>query len=289
MILWCVNPFKGTRRDSANTCRLYVHNVHNMAVPSAKTLTVPGAQSIDRASALLRWIAREHVSGIALRDLVARTGLDRTTAWRIVSSLVNQGLVARDARSGLYHLGIEAMAWGAACMDRSPLVQACRPVMKSLARLSGDNVFLVLRSGDYSHCLHLEEGAHPVRSFALNVGGTRLLGLGVASIALLARLPEDALAQHYQRHREEYQSHELGLARLQRWAVQTRARGHSQIGAGGVAGVGLRFPMGSCGDAAMSIIAPRTRLSRARSEELARSMKSEIAGMLPQLAPMRAG
>jgi DNA-binding IclR family transcriptional regulator len=245
---------------------------------------IPGTQSIERTATLLRWIAAGHACGTTLRELVERTGLDRTTTWRIVSSLEHQGLVAKDARCGLYRLGIEAMALGAACMDRSPLTETCRPVMKTLARLSGDNVFLVVRSGDHSHCLHLEEGAHPVRSFALNVGATRLLGLGVASIALLATLTDEALAQHYQRHRGEYQTHEVGIAKLQRWVEQTRQRSHSHVSAGGVAGVGRQFRMGSCGNAAMSIIAPRARLPRTRAEELAQVMKLEIAKVLPQLA-----
>ncbi|MEJ8827277.1 helix-turn-helix domain-containing protein [Variovorax humicola] len=248
-----------------------------------KVRTIPGAQSIDRAAALLRWIAAGHGDGTALRDLVDRTGLDRTTAWRIVSSLEQQGLVAKDARSGLYRLGVESMALGLACMDRPPLTEACRPAMKALARLSGESVFLVVRSGDHSHCLHLEEGAHPVRSFPLNVGSTRLLGLGVASIALLATLTDEELAQHYQRHRAEYESHEVGIAKLQRWVVQTRQRSHSNAGAGGVAGVGVHFRMGSCGDAAMSIIAPRGRLPRPRAGELAQALAGEIGRLVPQV------
>ncbi|WPG40111.1 IclR family transcriptional regulator [Variovorax sp. EBFNA2] len=250
-----------------------------------QTRAIPGAQSIDRATALLRWIAAGHASGTALRELVQRTGLDRTTAWRIVSSLEQQGLVSKDADSGLYHLGIEAMALGATCMERSPLTQACRPVMKTLVRLSGDSVFLVVRSGDSSYCVHLEEGVHPVRSFALNVGGTRLLGLGVASIALLATLSDEALVHHYARHRDEYADHDVGLPKLQRWVSQTRQRGHSHIHAGGVAGVGLQFRMGSCGNAAMSIIGPKSRLPRSRVDELAQAMRHEIRRVLPQLTP----
>lgn len=245
--------------------------------------TIPGAQSIERATTLLRWIAAGHASGTALRELVQRTGLDRTTTWRIVSSLEQQGLVSKDGDTGLYHLGIEAMALGATCMERSPLTQACRPVMKTLARRSGDSVFLVVRSGDSSYCLHLEEGAHPVRSFALNVGATRLLGLGVASIALLATFSDEALVHHYERHRDEYGEHDVGLPKLQRWVSQTRQYGHFQLRAGGVAGVGLQFRMGSCGNAAMSIIGPKSRLPRPRADELAQLMKDEIPRVLPRL------
>lgn len=238
---------------------------------------VAGAQSVDRAVALLGRIAASHASGASLRELQEATGLDRTTAWRIVSALAHHGLAGRDEDSGRYHLGLEAMAWGMACMDRAPLVEACRPTMMALARMSGDNVFLVVRSGDFSHCLHLEEGRNVVRTFALNVGSTRLLGLGVASIALLARLDDEDLAVHFERHEAEYRSHEVGLAKLQRWVAGTRESGYSHVSAAGVAGVGVWFALGSCGDAAMSIIAPRSRLPRARGSELAAMISSEIA------------
>lgn len=246
--------------------------------PGARARRVPGAQSLDRAMGLLALVAAGQTQGTSLRTLVDATGLDRTTAWRMLASLEHHGVVARDEASGLYRLGLEAMAWGAACMERPPLIEACRPLMKTLVRRSGESVFLVVRSGDYSHCLHLEQGVHPVRGFAMNVGTTRLLGLGVASIALLARLDDAALAQHYARHADEYRSHDIGLARLQRFASQTREQGHSHTGAGGVAGVGLRFRMGSCGEAAMSIIAPRTRMPRSRGEELARLLRAQLAG-----------
>jgi DNA-binding IclR family transcriptional regulator len=250
--------------------------VHNVHVPSSRTANAPraGAQAIDRAGAVLALVARHHGSGLALCDVVAHTGLDRTTAWRIASALQRQGLLQR-GEDGLYRLGLATMAFGAAAMDRPPLVEQCRPVMKALARFSGDNVFLVVRHGDHSLCLHLEEGAHPVRSFALNVGSTRLLGLGVASIALLARLGDEALVQHHARHAGEYATHDLGLARLQRWAATTRERGYSHITAGPVAGVGMWLPLGGCGDAAMSVLAPRSRLPRDRAAELAQTMRQE--------------
>jgi DNA-binding IclR family transcriptional regulator len=239
--------------------------------------SVRGAQSVERAIALLGRIAAAHADGAGLSQLQQSTGLDRTTVWRIVSALTQHGLAAREPIHGRYRLGLEIMALGMACMDRPPLVESCRPVMLSLARMSGDNVFLVARAGDFSHCLHLEQGRNAVRSFALNVGATRLLGMGVASIALLARLDESALQAHFARHQSEYGAQDVSLIKLRRWAARTHANGYSHASAGGVAGVGRWFRLGSCADAAMSIIAPRARLSLARGEELAALMQRELA------------
>ncbi|MDM0018468.1 IclR family transcriptional regulator [Variovorax saccharolyticus] len=243
---------------------------------SRATPPVRGAQSIDRAMLLLQTIAAQHARGVALPELVEAAQLDRTTTYRIVSSLVRAGLVSRDADTGAYRLGIEAMALGLTAMQRAPLIERCLPAMKALARRSQEHVFLVVRSGDYSHCLHMEQGVHPIRSFFETVGSMRLLGLGIPSFSLLARMSDDEIAAHHARHLAEYQTHNLSAAKLQRWIRQTRELGHAQIVAKGIAGVGMRFAMGSCGDAALGIVVPASRMPRSRGAVLATMLRGEI-------------
>lgn len=272
-----------------------VHNVHKNPVASGivprhkalrsdnrsmkhtgKMPPVRGAQSIDRAMQLLRLIAAHHVDGVPLPALIEATGLDRTTVYRIVSSLVVTGLASRDVQTGAYRLGIEAMALGTTSMQRPPLLAPCLPVMKALARRSGEHVFLVVRSGDHSHCLHLEEGPRPIRSFAETVGSMRLLGLGIPSFALLAQLSDEAIAGHWARHEAEYLAHCLSASKLQRWVRQARDQGYAQVSAQGLGGVGMRFAMGSSGDAALGIVAPASRVPRSRGPALAALMRDEI-------------
>jgi DNA-binding IclR family transcriptional regulator len=247
-----------------------------LAKSPVRAAPVRGAQSIDRAMQLLQHIAAHHAQGVSLAELVASTRLDRTTAYRIVSSLVRAGLASRDA-DGMYRLGIEAMALGLTAMLRPPLIEQCRPVMKALARRSQEHVFLVVRSGDYSHCLHLEEVARPIRSFVETVGNMRLLGLGIPSFSLLAQMSDADIAAHYARHGAEYQAHNMSAAKLQRWIRQARELGHAHIMAKGIAGVGMRFAVGSCAMAAIGIVAPASRMPRSRGPMLAAMLQEEIA------------
>lgn len=237
---------------------------------------VRGAQSIDRALQLLQIVAMHHAKGISLQQLVHASALDRTTAYRIASSLVHTRLLQRDPDSNLYRLGVETMALGMAAMERVPLIDMCIPIMKALARRSGESVFLVVRSGDYSHCLHLEEGPRPVRTFGESVGGLRLLGFGIPSFALLAQMTDANIAAHYERHAAEYQSQRLTFAKLQRWVRQTREQGYALITAKGLGGVGMRFAMGSCGDAAIGIVTPAVRSPRSRGPVLAAFLQEEL-------------
>ena len=233
----------------------------------------PGAQSIGRAMGLVNLVARHHDLGISLQALVQASGLDRTTAWRMLRSLQHAGLVERDAQSGLYSLGAQATAWGAASLGQAALIRQCQPVMKTLARLSGDNVFLVLRLGDYSHCLHLEQGEHAVPSFRQTVGETRLLGLGVASIAMLAALDDPTVQLHHAQHREAYELEGVTRAQLMRWVQSTRQRGFAYRNTAGIAAVGLHWQLGGAAVAALSIGASRVRLPLSRAPELAALMR----------------
>lgn len=240
------------------------------AVPQAR-----GAQSTARTLALLQLLARHHVQGLALRELVAASGLDRTTAYRLLGALVRSGLAQRAAGT-VYRLGDEALALGLVAMQQPPLVERCQPVMKALARRSGEPVFLVVRSGDHSHCLHLEQGPRPVRTFAESVHHLVLLGLGTPSFTFLATMGDADIAAHYARHAEAYQAQRMGLAKMQRLVCQTRTQGHAQIHAQGMGGVGMRFALGSCGDAALGIVAPASRIPKARGPVLAELLREEM-------------
>lgn len=234
-----------------------------------------GAQSTARSLALLQLLARQHAQGMELRELVAASGLDRTTAWRLLGALVDSGLALREQGTH-YRLGDEALALGLAALQRPPLVERCLPVMKALARRGGEPVFLVVRSGDHSHCLHLEQGPRPVRAFEDAVQRLVLLGLGTPSFTFLAHMDDAAVATHYARHADAYQAQRMGLARMQRLVLLTRTQGHAQIHAQGMGGVGLRFTFGSCGEAALGIVAPAARVPRARGPALATLLREEM-------------
>lgn len=224
---------------------------------------------------LVNLVAHHHDQGMGLQALVQASGLDRTTAWRMLGSLVQAGLIERDAHSGLYSLGAQATAWGAASLGQAALIRQCEPVMKTLARLSGDNVFLVLRLGDYSHCLHLEQGAHAVPAFRQTVGETRLLGLGVASLAMLAVLDDAAVSAHHARHSAQYDLEGVTHAQLLRWVQSTRQRGHAYRSTAGIAATGLHWRLGGAAIAALSIGGSRVRVPLSRAPELAALMRSQ--------------
>lgn len=259
-------------------------NVHimNKTMPSTSPASpargVQGAQAVYRAIDLLKLVGLNHERGIALPMLVSSTGLERTTVYRLLNTLEETGLIARDAQK-LYRLGLEAMQLGLATMSRVPILERCRPMMIRLARRTEDTVYLVVRNGDFAHCIHYEEGAFPIKALVLEVGGLRLLGIGSAGSALMATLTHDEVESFHARRRTELPVERRSLAQVRRLITLTRRRGYActdNLVAEGVSGVGVYFEVTPGTYAAISVGAIRSRMGEARRAEIAQIMFDEL-------------
>jgi DNA-binding IclR family transcriptional regulator len=241
---------------------------------------VGGVQSVFRALRLLKLVALHHPSGIKVAGLAQAAGLERTTTYRLLAGLVEAGFVVRDTRK-VYSLGLESMQLGLTAMNRAPILERCRPMMQRLARLTEDTVFLVVRNGDFGHCVHYEEGSFPVRASVLQVGDLRLLGIGSAGVALLSTLPDKEIAAMYARHREEYAA--KGFASylaLQALAGNAKENGYSKsesLVIEGVSGTGVAFEITPGAFAAVSIAAIANRARDERRKWIASQMLEQLA------------
>lgn len=239
---------------------------------------VQGAQSLFRAMQLLKLVGLSHERGATLAALVDATGLERTTVYRLLSALVETGLVARDERK-LYRLGLEAMQLGLATMSRVPILERCRPLMLRLARRTEDTVYLVVRNGDYAHCIHYEEGAFPIKALVLQVGGLRLLGVGSAGSALLATLSDEEITAFHARQQSDLPPQRRGLPQLRRLVTLIRQRGHANtdnLVAEGVGGVGVSFEVTPGTYAAISVGAIQSRMRDERRAWIVQTMLEEL-------------
>lgn len=244
--------------------------------------SVAGPQSLRRGLSLLRWLGSNQGEGVRLPELIEASGLERSTAYRLVASLVDAGFAERDPATKRYKLGLEAMQLGLAAIERAPLVEKCRIPMRRLARISGDTVFLVVKHGDYALCLHREEGSFPIKALTTNIGQRRLLGIGAAGIAMAAQMPESEWSAIYTRHSIEFQAANVDAAALRAEMRAADRRGYAtmhDIITTGVAGVGCAFRPTSTMMAGMSIAAITSRLDAARQRELGTLISQECASL----------
>jgi DNA-binding IclR family transcriptional regulator len=103
-------------------------------------------QVIERLARLLDVIAA-HEDSVSLKILSAETGLHPSTAFRILSSLAEQGFVERTTR-GNYQLGVKLMQLGGRVHASVDIRKVALPLMEKLRDHLGETVNLTVREGD---------------------------------------------------------------------------------------------------------------------------------------------
>jgi DNA-binding IclR family transcriptional regulator len=99
-------------------------------------------QSVDRAAALLKAVANSRRPP-TLGELAQQTGLNRSTAWRLLATLEDEGLVERDAATGRYAVGY-ALVGLAAGAGHEPLARRAHPHLRALADACAETASLAV-------------------------------------------------------------------------------------------------------------------------------------------------
>ncbi|MGX1791559.1 IclR family transcriptional regulator [Microbacterium sp. NPDC055312] len=199
-----------------------------MEPPVASRRTVPGAQAVARAAALLRLVSAS-ADGAGLQSLARDAGLSRSTAHRLLTALRVEGLVDQDEATARWMPGPELYLMGTVAAARYDITELSRDIVRSLAVKTEESAFLSTRRADETVCLVREEGSFPIRSFVLSEGVRFPLGVASAGLAILAFLPDHDVDAYLQRHPEL--EHSWGSAHadtpLRRRLRETRARGYA--------------------------------------------------------------
>jgi len=156
-------------------------------------------QVISRAAALLRAVAACAPEGGTTTGLARTAELPRPTAHRLLVALAEQGLVDRDHRTGRWSLGPELYLLGSLAAHKYDITHHAVPVLRELARETGESAFLSARRGDETVCIASEEGSFPLRSHVLHIGIRFPLGVASAGLAILAHLPRRELEKYLAR------------------------------------------------------------------------------------------
>jgi len=109
------------------------------------TATVNGAQrvqSVARAAELLKALG-DHDGPATVFDLADHCGLNRSTAWRILATLEDSGLVERDHATGRYAVGYALVALAAGA-GHEPLVRRAHPHLRALADACAETASLAV-------------------------------------------------------------------------------------------------------------------------------------------------
>jgi DNA-binding IclR family transcriptional regulator len=247
-----------------------------------------GTQSIERALTLMREIAAHNRSGSRLLDLASRTGLQRPTVHRMLKCLTLENMVQQDPDSHRYYLGPMVFELGLTAAPRYNLREICHPAMNRIAEATGDTVFLTQRSGLDAVCLDRQEGTFPIKTFTLEIGMRRPLGVGTGSLAILSALSEEEVRHVVAANTARLPEYGLTPTSLLAQVKSAQKRGYAVREMPSLAGVrsighavhnqsGIAF-------AALSVSAISSRMSEKRIAELATMLRNETRVVEKQVA-----
>ncbi len=100
-------------------------------------------QSVDRAVALVHAVADSSPLGETAATLATRCGLNRATAWRLLSTLEHHGVIERDPASNRYTIGFTVDRWAAEAGVEG-LVRRAHETIERLSASTGETANLAV-------------------------------------------------------------------------------------------------------------------------------------------------
>ena len=151
-------------------------------------------ETVERAARILFALAASPRQS-TLVEIAARTRLSKPTAFRILATLVADGLAVQNEQNASYSLGVVPLQLSSAVLRDIPIREQARPVMQAISDRVHETVVLSIRQGDSRFNIDSFEAMNAI-------GQTQQLGIaiplyaGAASRVLLAGF-EDADIEDY--------------------------------------------------------------------------------------------
>lgn len=154
--------------------------------------------SVLKACSLLECFSFERRE-LTLADLSEETGLNKTTAHRLLQTLVQAGWLRRGP-SATYRLTMHVFSIGAIARADLSLHEEALPQLRKLAAEFGDTAYLMIRGEQGAICVDRVEGDSPIKVSSVGVGSVLPYHAAAGPMALLAW--DDDLERRLARHSE---------------------------------------------------------------------------------------
>ena len=246
-----------------------------MSNPSSSEASGPAPiEAIDRALMLLISLSEAGPDGVPLANLGRDLGLNKSTAYRALSTMRARGFVTQDT-DGSYRLGPAAIGLGADYFGPASLTQLLHPALIVLAREVDELVHLGILNGDRVIYVDKVEPDKAIRVWS-QVGRNASAATTSLGRAILAYrpIPDD--------HLDAYAPSEAAAAQLRDAVAAARERGYAteiEENEPGIACLGV--PLLSNGGA-IAALSGTMLASHVDDQRLA-----EVAARIAELVPPR--
>jgi len=243
---------------------------------------VTGTQSIHRALAILKTVAKYNENGARLSQIAQEVGFHTATVHRILTILLEEGWVTLNPASKGYHLGFELFVLGRAARQFN-LQEVLRGALERIADQTEDSTYLVIQSGYNVLCLDRVVGKFPIQVLTFEIGERRPMGIGAGSLALLASLPDHQVEAIIKSNANRYKTFNRTADDVKGSVAQCRRLGYGlsvktvspdTIGVGAT----VKDPEGKVA-AAISVAGIAKRMGPERRGAIIRLINEEIAAV----------
>jgi DNA-binding IclR family transcriptional regulator len=145
-------------------------------------------QSVDRAITVMEFLSRRGWSGVT--EVARKLDIHKSTAYRLLTTLRDRGLVEQDAATEKYRLGFGLVLLARTVRADLDILRCARPVCKRLSELTRETVTIAILDDDEAVVIHQSIS----RASALSVDWTGRhtpLHATAAGKIFLLYMPED--------------------------------------------------------------------------------------------------
>ena len=121
-------------------------------------------QIVHRIARVLQAFGQHSQGPLGITDLAHTTGLPKSTIHRLVTALVNEGLLIQDEDSHKYALSLRITALGASILSSHAVRKAARPILMELRDQTRESVHLAVLEGLEAVIIDTEDSYFFVRT-----------------------------------------------------------------------------------------------------------------------------
>lgn len=189
-----------------------------------KDSSVGRIQVLERTAQILDLFTPERPE-IRFSDMVAESGLNKSTVFNIADSLRQLGFLEQDPDSRKYRLGRQFLRYGEIAQRSLEIVKIAEPYMIQLRDRVNETVQLAKLQGDSTIYLHKTESTQSVQTFSMTGATNPAYATGLGK-AMLAYRGEAYLSAHFPAALPSFTPHTLpSLPALQAELAEIRKAG----------------------------------------------------------------
>lgn len=152
---------------------------------------IPEVRALSRGLRLLE-ILSSQPAGLALAEITKLARLSKSTAHRLLQTLVQNGYATQESSTGRYRPSLKLLRLSSQVVEGTDVAKVVHPHLSHIAETTGETVHLVLLDHDEAVYVAKVESPSPIRMYSKIGMRVPLHCTGVGKV-ILAHLPEERL------------------------------------------------------------------------------------------------